>query len=82
MTGRDRSGKQHYQTDQRETSGGVESHMQRLIFAWKQLKDEYTSAYYNIKNGSIIHVVLCMSGGMFRLESESGKDCGSLLDRW
>ena len=50
---------------------GVPPYMQHLIFAGKQLEDNRTISDYNIKEDSIIHMVLILRGGMFH-ESSRG----------
>jgi len=43
---------------------GVPPDQQRLIFAGKQLANEYTLASYNVLNGNVIHLVLRQRGGI------------------
>lgn len=48
---------------------GVHPAMQHLIFAGKQLEDSRTISSYNIKEGSVMHMVLILRGGMFHHSS-------------
>ena len=42
---------------------GIERAQIRLIFGGKQLKDNNSLKYYNLKPGSILHMVLQLRGG-------------------
>ncbi|CAF3415795.1 unnamed protein product, partial [Rotaria socialis] len=48
---------------------GIPSDLQRLIFPSKKLEDERTLSDYNIQNGSMFHIVLCLRGGMYHFTS-------------
>ena len=43
---------------------GIPFEQQRLVFAGKQLEDEYKLSKYNIQNKSTIHAILRLRGGM------------------
>lgn len=46
---------------------------QRIVYNGKQLEDERTLDYYNIKEDSIVHIILRIRGGMFH-ETSARKD--------
>jgi len=47
-------------------------HQGRIVFAGKQLEDDTTLEHYNIKNDSVLHIILRLRGGMFH--ETSGKN--------
>ncbi|ORM41872.1 Dynamin-related protein DNM1 [Babesia sp. Xinjiang] len=53
---------------------------QRIIFEGKMLQDNKTLAEYNIKNNSVIHMVLRLRGGMCCPLGQSGIDVRELFD--
>jgi hypothetical protein len=52
---------------------------QRIVYNGKQLEDERTLDYYDIKPDTIVHIILRIRGGMFH-ESSARKDFG--LVQW
>jgi hypothetical protein len=48
---------------------------QRLVHNGKQLEDNRTLDYYGVNEGSVIHIILRIRGGMFH-ETSSRKDYG------
>lgn len=52
---------------------------QRLVYNGKQLEDERTLDYYDIKHDTVIHIILRIRGGMFH-ETSARKDFG--LVQW
>jgi hypothetical protein len=48
---------------------------QRLVYNGKQLEDERTLDYYDIKEDTIVHIILRIRGGMFH-ETSARKDFG------
>ncbi len=46
---------------------------QRLVYNGKQLEDERTLDYYDIKTDSVVHIILRIRGGMFH-ETSARKD--------
>lgn len=46
-----------------EEEYGIFPSEQRLLWAGKQLEDDHTLEHYNIRNDSVIHLVLRMRGG-------------------
>jgi hypothetical protein len=51
---------------------GVPVDQQRLIFASKQLEEGHILSDYNVKNGSAIHLILRLRGGMHHETSNGG----------
>ena len=52
---------------------------QRLVYNGKQLEDERTLDYYDIKQDTVVHIILRIRGGMFH-ETSARKDFG--LVQW
>jgi len=48
-------------------------HQQRLVYNGKQLDEEQTLDYYNITQGTVVHIILRIRGGMFH-ETSARKD--------
>jgi hypothetical protein len=46
---------------------------QRIVFNGKQLEDERTLDYYDIKQDAVVHIILRIRGGMFH-ETSARKD--------
>jgi hypothetical protein len=53
-------------------SEGIPADQQQLIFAGRQMRDDETLARYHICQGSVIHLVLRLRGGM--MHESSGRD--------
>jgi ubiquitin len=56
---------------------GIPPEQQRFIFAGRQFEDGKLLSYYQVSNGSIVHLVLRLRGGMFHLSS-TGEGVSSL----
>ena len=50
---------------------------QRIVYAGKQLEDNYTLCHYNITNECVVHIIIRLRGGMFH-HSSSRADWVSL----
>lgn len=48
---------------------GIPIDQQRLIFAGMQLENDFTLQHYNLLNGSTVHLVLRLRGGMYHTTS-------------
>ena len=48
---------------------GIPPDQQRLLFDAKQLEDDGTVADYNIKQDTVIYLILCLRGGMYHFTS-------------
>lgn len=47
-----------------EERDGIPVAQQRLIFQGKQLNDEKTIASYKLQNGTMVHMVVALRGGL------------------
>lgn len=54
---------------------------QRLVYNGKQLEDERTLDYYEVKEDTVIHIILRIRGGMFH-ETSARKDFGLVQCAW
>lgn len=43
---------------------GIPPEQQRLIFQGRQLKDDKTLSSYKLKNGTVLHLVVALRGGL------------------
>lgn len=54
---------------------------QRLVYNGKQLEDDRALDYYDVKEDTVIHIILRIRGGMFH-ETSARKDFGLVQCAW
>jgi hypothetical protein len=79
LTGKHTEIKVHHKMTVSELKNAIERvdqtpfDQQRLVYNGKQLEDERTLDYYDIKQDTVIHIILRIRGGMFH-ETSARKD--------
>ena len=79
LTGKYTELKVHHKMTVSEVKNAIEQvdqtpfDQQRLVYNGKQLEDERTLDYYDIKQDTVIHIILRIRGGMFH-ETSARKD--------
>lgn len=87
LTGKETSIKVHHKMIVSEVKSMIEKidqtpfDQQRLVYNGKQLEDERTLDYYDVKQDTVIHIILRIRGGMFH-ETSARKDFGLVQCAW
>jgi hypothetical protein len=79
LTGKETTINVHYKMIVSELKDMIEKmdqtpfNQQRLVYNGKQLEDDRTLDYYDIKQDTVVHIILRIRGGMFH-ETSARKD--------